>query len=158
MFYRPATVASMVSARPLTDLYSDLHKDAIGCRPGSAQWEKAKNMSPVEAAVEEARLGEWMAEGERIDAMRYEVARFDFSRSMEYHMRREGLSELDAFKRTILECMRLPYPNDHLPLWEEAMDTAEHYGWEFLAMDCRLSQKDGPALKAEYERLKAEAE
>jgi hypothetical protein len=155
MFYAPKTVASMVAGSPLTDLYSDLHKDAIGCRPGVEQMRKANAMCDVEAAVEEARLIEWMREGERIDELRAEVARFDFSRGMQYHMRREGVSEFEAFKLVIQHCRVRPYPNDELPTWEECLEEAEHYGWEFIAMDCGLAQKDGAKLKEAYERYLA---
>lgn len=162
MFYAPTTVASMVA---LTDadrgtpyeLYSDMHKDAIGCRPGAAQSARYAAMTPIERVVEHKRLTEWMEEDARIEAMRTEVAKFDFSRRQEYFMRREGLTELQAFKRSIQECCRRPYPNDELPIWDDVLETAEHYGWDYVAMDCRLPQSVGAELKAEYERLMEEA-
>jgi hypothetical protein len=159
MFYKPTTVASMVAVTTKDDgspydLYSDLHKDAIGCRPGQAQWGRYNTMTPIERIVEHKRLGEWMAEDERIEAMRTEVAKFDFSRGMEYLMRRAGMSALEAFKSHICECSRRPYPNDEAVLWDDVLDTVKAYGWEFVAMDCRMPQRVGAELKAMYEELK----
>ncbi len=142
MFFKPTTVASMVAASPLSDLYSDLHKDAFGCRPGHAQWERANAMTGVEAAVEEARLQEWSAEADRIKAMREEVARFAFSRNIEYIRRREGHSELGAF-------MEACEAGDRY-FWK-----GEDQDWDYLAYGLSLPYSDAPLLKARYEELKA---
>lgn len=99
MFFKPTLALNAHTGSPY-DLYSDWHKDAFGCRPGAVQSARYDAMSVEQRQVEHATVGAWMEEDQRISELRAEVARFDFSRRMEYLMRREGISERDAFAIT----------------------------------------------------------
>jgi len=161
MFFKPTTVASMVAKSSKDDgspydLYSDLHKDAIGCRPGQAQWDRYYVMSPIERIVEHKHLGEWMEEETRIEALRIEVAKFDVSRQMEYLMRREGLCERRAFQMMLRDRCTRPYPNDNLPSWADLMETVEHYGWDYLMMDAKLPRALASDFEAKWAELRQE--
>lgn len=149
MFYAPKTVASMV-APALECLYSDLHKDAIGCRPGADQSRAYDAMSPVERGVEHARLAEWMAEGERIEAMRVEVARFTFSHSIEYRRRREGMSELAALESTIVDrCNGDRNPDCRYTMAELEVDM------DYAVFLLGLPYEDAPKISARLAELRS---
>lgn len=145
MFFKPVTVASMVAASSQDDgspykLYSDLHKEAFGCRPGQDQMERYNAMSPIERIVEHKRLGEWMAEGERIRALSIEVARFQLSRRMEYLQRREGLLPKQAFLQILQGHNLLPGTDD----------------WEYICYCLDLPYEDAVALKEFWEEVSSE--
>lgn len=145
MFYAPKTVASMVAGIDSFELYSDMHKDAIGCRPGPEQSRREREMSPVERGVEIARLGEWMREDERIQELRTEVARFDLSRAMEYLVRRgEAESPKEAFQMHVMGRMRCESIQDFL-------DTIAHYGWDYVCFNLNLPYSDAPKLQEFWE-------
>lgn len=140
MFFKPTTVASMVAAlsseahEAFKEFYSDYHKDAIGCRP-----RKPAPECPVAAAVEDKRLQEWMLEDQRIEAMAYEVARYRFSRSMEYLQRRgDATSAKDAFRQVIERSDRYFFKGDHRD-------------WDGLCYDLGLPFSDAAQLKEFWE-------
>jgi len=145
MFYAPKTVASMVAALSPAELegerecYSDFHKDAIGCRP-----RKPLPECPVEAAVEVKRLAEWMAEGERIEAMRVEVARFNLSRSLEYLQRRgDASSPKEAFQIHLMQVLGSVSVEEFL---EEICD------WDWVCYKLGLPYSDAGSLQQFWER------
>jgi hypothetical protein len=143
MFFKPAiTVAATEDGSPY-ELYSDYHKDAFGCRPGARQWFDYERMSNEERAIEHATVDAWFAEGDRIAAMRSEVARFDFSRSMEYLMRREGLSERQAFIQTC--------GADNV----EFLGDEHGFEWGYVCYTWKLPYSDEAVLKAKWNALKA---
>lgn len=153
MFFKPEIVASQVATlteeahESYAEFYSDFHKDAIGCRP-----RRALPTSRTEAAVEVAKLNAWLEEGSRIEKLREEVARFDFSKRMEYLMRREGLSEREAFQETILVGMNKDYSDrlgaDALYKWEDVT-----YQWDYVCYCLGFPYTYADAFKAEWERL-----
>lgn len=152
MFFQPTTVASMVAGEPATELYSDFHKDAIGCRPGAAQFHRYSKMSPIELAVEHKRLGEWMAEDERIDAMAHEVARFRFSRCMEYCYRRgDAGTRLGAFTQAVVRQANAEYRGGANYTFEDLSSD-----WEHACYLIGLPYSDAAVLKAFHEELAAE--
>jgi hypothetical protein len=140
MFYAPKTVASMVAALSPAELeserefYSDFHKDAIGCRP-----RKPLPECPVEAAVEVKRLAEWMAEGERIEKMAHEVARFRFSRSLEYLVRRgDAVGRCDA--------LRILVEREDSHFFD-----GQGQDWDYICYKMGLPYEDAPKLKQLWE-------
>lgn len=141
MFYAPKTVASMVAAlspsehESYAEFYSDMHKDAIGCRPRRPLPE-----SRVEAAVEIARLGEWVAEDERIEKMAQEVARFRFSRSMEYLQRR---GDAQTPKQAFIMTVERTAPG--------FFDVEGELDWDYACYRLQLPYGDAPKLKAFWE-------
>ncbi len=95
-------------------------------------------MSPVSAAVEEARIDEWNAESARIELLSHEVARFRFSRSMEYAQRREGISERAAFKQTVENAARYFFEDSD-------------GDWDYACYSLGLPYSDAPKLKEFWE-------
>lgn len=148
MFFQPKTVACQDVTTTMSSVYSDMHKEAFGCRPGIHQIEKVRAMSPVEMAAEEGRIVEWMDEGERINELRTEVARFDFSRTIEYFKRREGLSDLEAFENAVTRCCNADHHGSNGYTFSElAAD------WDYACYLLNLPYSDAKLLKAEHERL-----
>lgn len=145
MFFNP-TISSTIT--PITgepsDCYSDCHKDAFGCRP-----RKPEPTEPHERAIEWDAINQWFKEGERIDAMRTEVARFDFSRGIEYRRRREGLSHLEAFERTLLEHINGNHHGSNGYSLEELTRD-----WDYTCFLLGLPYSDAPKLKQWWEGLK----
>ena len=154
MFFKPQTAASTINlsdddrGEPY-ELYSDYHKDAIGCRPGAAQMARYNAMSPEERLVEHKHLGEWMQEDGRISKLAEEVARFRLSRTMEYVKRREGLSDLAAFKQAIVRCCNIVSDRGYTFV-ELSAD------WEHVCYLIGLPYSDAEVLNQEWERLTSE--
>lgn len=145
MFFKPTLSPSSHTGSEY-ELYSDWHKEAFGCRPGRAQSARYNAMSPEERQAEHATVSAWFDEDQRIMELRTEVARFDFSRRMEYLMRREGISRFEAFKQT---CSR-----------DQVECLGDDYGfdWGYVCYTWGLPYSDEAVLKAEWDRLKEGAE
>lgn len=157
MFFNPS-ISTNLTPLPadrlegFQEVYSDLHKDAYGCRP-----RHAAPTCPMGAAISLDGMNKWSAEGERIAKLAEEVARFNFSQRMNYLLARgECETALEAFEMTVRRgCMR-PYPNDNLPAWAEVMETVRFYGWAFVAMDLGMDQNTGKELEAMWKGLGGE--
>ncbi len=140
MFFKPELALNSHTGEQY-DLYSDWHKDAFGCRPGGMQGIRYAGMTIEERQKEHATVDAWFAEDQRISELRHEVARFDFSRRMEYLMRREGIDERDAFAQTCMSGTLGWDPREGLGDW-----SAICYEWS-------LPYSDERALKAKWEEL-----
>lgn len=146
MFFKP-TLALDAHTGSEYDLYSDWHKEAFGCRPGVAQSVHYAGMSTYERQAEHATVDAWFAEDQRISELRAEVARFDFSRRMEYLMRREGVSERDAFIET---CRG--YGNHR----DSCDPTHEWFGgFDGVCYEWNLPYSDAKVLEAKWSELNA---
>ena len=143
MFFKPELALNSHTGSEY-DLYSDWHKDTFGCRPGVAQRERYNAMSVEERQEEHATLDAWFAEDQRISDLRAEVARFDFSRRMQYLMRREGISERDAFAQA---CAAGDDYRDPRKVMAGAFD------WGCICFHWNLPYSDEAALKAKWEEL-----
>lgn len=141
MFFKPTLNLNAHTGSPY-DLYSDWHKDAFGCRPSAMRSFAYDAMSTEERQVEHATVDAWFAEDQRISKLRAEVARFDFSRRMEYLMRREGLSEREAFARTCANGRSSCLPG-HEDFW----------GFDGVCYEWNLPYSDETVLKETWERL-----
>lgn len=147
MFFKPTLALTSHFGTPY-DLYSDWHKEAFGCRPGRAQSERYDAMSDAERQVEHATIEAWSIEEDRINALSHEVNRFRFSRRMEYLMRREGVSEREAFKSAVVTFMGW---RDGVPTYTFEEACAD---WDYVCYCIGLPYSDAAVLRAKWEELK----
>ena len=146
MFFKPTiTIAADDNGSPY-ELYSDFHKDTFGCRPGADQRSAYNAMTADERKIEHATIDAWFDEDARIMALRTEVARFDFSRRMQYLMRREGLTERQAFIQTC--------GADNV----EFLGDDHGFDWGYVCYTWKLPYSDEAALKAKWEEFKISGE
>lgn len=143
MFFKPTLAIDTVgdNGSPY-ELYSDYHKDTFGCRPGVTQRQRYDAMTPAERQVEHATISAWFEEDRRISELRTEVARFDFSRRMQYLMRREGMSEREAFIQT---CSA-----DNV----EFLGDEHGFDWGYVCYTWKLPYSDEVVLKMRWEALR----
>lgn len=142
MFFKPELALHAHTGADY-DCYSDWHKEAFGCRPGARQSLGYSLMEKEDRRKEHATVDAWLAEDGRISALRTEVARFDFSRRMQYLMRREGVSEREAFIQT---CSRENV---------EFLGNEHGFEWGFVCYTWNLPYSDEAVLKAKWDELNA---
>lgn len=143
MFYAPKIdVATLAPMHDEIECYSDYHKEAFGCRPRGQYAQQPTD--PIERARVAAELDAWFVEGERIHAMRIEVARFNFARRMEYLQRRGDAQNAKEALREIIE------EGDRYFFKREDCDWASE-DWESACYDLGLPYSDAPKLKAIWE-------
>lgn len=146
MFFKPTlNLDSHTGAE--YDLYSDWHKEAFGCRPGVPQQVHYHAMSTYERQAEHATVSAWFQEDQRIAELRAEVARFDFSRRMEYLMRREGVTEREAF---IMACRFGTTHSNYCNPSHEYFD-----GFDSVCYNWNLPYSDAEVLAAKWAELNA---
>jgi hypothetical protein len=141
MFYQPTLPTDLAPMSDEIENYSDFHKAAFGCRPASAQ-----PADPIERAQEQARLEAWLEEGERIEKLAVEVARFRLSRNLEYIMRSThfgGPSLKRAFEHHLAMVFEIPV----------SRVSEEMQQWDWICYKLELPYSDAEPLKAWYEGL-----
>jgi hypothetical protein len=101
-------------------IWSDMHKDAYGCRPHALP-------SPTDEELHDEfkKLGRLIEIDERYERQAQIRAQYVFERNIEYHIRREGLTRLQATRAMVNRAVdeRLTGFNQGLDIsWRDCLD------------------------------------